>query len=514
MDQGWKITADQRHRIERCRDDFRHGLPNQARLSATCVTGIGHADVCWDELIDECFTRQVFGDTTVVGRNRVDMAVCLHGQGLEQENFETFIILATNALRMLAAAALPGLASDWYRHGISGTHWVGMVMSVGDANVAGYTIAEGMRYILEGKVVDPWDVPQYDDPYWNELDLRQKDVPVEKLRGRVWTTGVSGDLMRMSMFLLDYLLSTAVVSEEVAAPAKTSKDVGAGGLGQVAAEYRRLAARFVDYRRHNVKANHLELNVSASAIQAGRLLYEAIKQGGFPESRRVVNKQWWDMNTGRYPAAGFQADGVDRVDAHYNLAWTFAVGSWLVKEFPHRFRHGAEALDWSTIAKDAEGRVLGKDGKPTRGQWSFNGKPLPDDFVFDDSAPEGEYEWVRMGEMAKVSDFYDDADMLEHLRVRAEVYESACIVLAELLEAAVPSNVKPSTFTPTQTDLEIEQAIREAPSTVYQADIEAASGHALSIVKQRLPILEKAGRVHRPHGPRSGYALTESNDQG
>lgn len=64
-------------------------------------------------------------------------------------------------------------------------------------------------------------------------------------------------------------------------------------------------------------------------------------------------------------------------------------------------------------------------------------------------------------------------------------------------------------FTPTDTDLDIEQAIREARAAVSQADIEAASGHPLSTIKKRLPILEKAGRVHRPHGPRSGYAVAD-----
>lgn len=44
------------------------------------------------------------------------------------------------------------------------------------------------------------------------------------------------------------------------------------------------------------------------------------------------------------------------------------------------------------------------------------------------------YRWELVGEPALVTDFYDDADYLEHGRVQAEVDAAACVVLAELLE--------------------------------------------------------------------------------
>lgn len=66
-------------------------------------------------------------------------------------------------------------------------------------------------------------------------------------------------------------------------------------------------------------------------------------------------------------------------------------------------------------------------------------------------------------------------------------------------------------FKPTKTDLEILEAIRVAPATVTQGEIEAGSGHPLKTIKARLPILEKAGKVHRPHGPRKGYAIKPEN---
>lgn len=65
-------------------------------------------------------------------------------------------------------------------------------------------------------------------------------------------------------------------------------------------------------------------------------------------------------------------------------------------------------------------------------------------------------------------------------------------------------------FMPTPADLDIEQAIRESPTTVTQADIVAASGHPRSTVQARLQALEEAGRIHRPNGPRKGYAIAGS----
>ena len=65
-------------------------------------------------------------------------------------------------------------------------------------------------------------------------------------------------------------------------------------------------------------------------------------------------------------------------------------------------------------------------------------------------------------------------------------------------------------FTPTREDLDILGALAKAPSTLTQIDVETGSGRPLAVVKKRLPILERAGLVNRPHGPRKGYGITTS----
>lgn len=68
----------------------------------------------------------------------------------------------------------------------------------------------------------------------------------------------------------------------------------------------------------------------------------------------------------------------------------------------------------------------------------------------------------------------------------------------------------PERFTPTPADRNILQALEEATTTLFQADIEQASGEPIRTVKERLPMLEGAGLVNRPHGDRKGYAITNA----
>ncbi len=65
-------------------------------------------------------------------------------------------------------------------------------------------------------------------------------------------------------------------------------------------------------------------------------------------------------------------------------------------------------------------------------------------------------------------------------------------------------------FTPTPADRNILQSLAEASTTLIQADIEQASGEPIRIVKERLPLLETARLVNRPHGDRKGYAITNA----
>ena len=68
-------------------------------------------------------------------------------------------------------------------------------------------------------------------------------------------------------------------------------------------------------------------------------------------------------------------------------------------------------------------------------------------------------------------------------------------------------------FIPTQGDQHILQALARATMTLIQAQIAEESGEATRTVKKRLPKLEQAGLVNRPHGKRKGYAITDAGRQ-
>lgn len=63
-------------------------------------------------------------------------------------------------------------------------------------------------------------------------------------------------------------------------------------------------------------------------------------------------------------------------------------------------------------------------------------------------------------------------------------------------------------FTPTEADRNILQALAKAKTTTGQVVLEQASGEPIRTVKDRLPVLEDARLVDRPHGPKCGYAIT------
>jgi hypothetical protein len=66
----------------------------------------------------------------------------------------------------------------------------------------------------------------------------------------------------------------------------------------------------------------------------------------------------------------------------------------------------------------------------------------------------------------------------------------------------------PRPYTPSDTDRVILMVLAKAPKTLTQVDIEAESRRSLAVVKERLPLLEEADLIDRPHGPRKGYAIT------
>lgn len=72
-------------------------------------------------------------------------------------------------------------------------------------------------------------------------------------------------------------------------------------LQRIARDFRRLSSRFQDYVRRSRKVSPLDVNVYASAVQAGRLLVAAIDGRAFPKSSRQENGEWRDRREGRVP---------------------------------------------------------------------------------------------------------------------------------------------------------------------------------------------------------------------
>lgn len=224
-------------------------------------------------------------------------------------------------------------------------------------------------------------------------------------------------------------------------------------LQRIARDFWRLSRRFQDYARRSRKVSHLKVDVYASAVRAGRLLVAAIDGGAFPKSSRKENGEWWDRREGRVPGGplavlgGWEEGGPSaNQESEYLTAvaglsdakqfaacWTFAVGSWLVRAFPDRFRRNAGSWDWTHILTDDEGHPIGSDGKRLVGRWYKNGKPLPKNSKALRRGDVGKYEWRLEGQLVRREELYDEADWLACLRIRAEVYCDACLVLSDLI---------------------------------------------------------------------------------
>ena len=234
----------------------------------------------------------------------------------------------------------------------------------------------------------------------------------------------------------------------------------------IASEFRRLSKRFEEYRKQDAKAAHLSVNLAESHVRSGRMLVAAIDADAFPKSMSEQNRGWWDRTIGRLPGGvlTISLDGLrwrkgepspgERPEfiaaaskpldpAQLARCWTFAVGSWLVPKFPSQFRQNAAGKDWTHVSLDREtGRPVDKDGKVLQGRWFKDGKPLPYDFQHSPDLRDGKYKWKLEGEPAMEHEKYDEADWLNCLRVRAEVYDDACQLLADLVERSCVTSDK------------------------------------------------------------------------
>ena len=192
-------------------------------------------------------------------------------------------------------------------------------------------------------------------------------------------------------------------------------------------------------REQSTKAMHLYIRARRAAVQAARAVAAAVDLG-FSE---IWPQGWWVLSAMRNPddpdrppatiqvgerkaeirsmkiGSGCNPDGTLRDDT------AFAV--WIQQICPvMRSRHttgkaDAGAFDIPKVKTDDQGRILGRDGKPLQPVEKTDPET---------GEPAGSY---LQGPEARVTDDYDEADTLEHLRCQAADWVDACDVAADLI---------------------------------------------------------------------------------
>jgi hypothetical protein len=227
-------------------------------------------------------------------------------------------------------------------------------------------------------------------------------------------------------------------------------------MAESANELRKLAAALDEAKRElnlargqSTKPKHLFVRARRAVVQAARAVAAAVDLGFteiWPQGRWVLSAMRRPDDPNRPPAtiqvgewkakvrslkfgSGCNADGTLRDDA------AFAV--WKQQICPVlRSRHStakadAGAFDFPTVKTDDQGRILGRDGKPL---------PVVEKTDRETGEPAG---WYLHGQEARVTDDYDEADTLEHLRCQAADWIDACDVAAELIQKEVENATKP-----------------------------------------------------------------------
>jgi DNA-binding CsgD family transcriptional regulator len=170
-----------------------------------------------------------------------------------------------------------------------------------------------------------------------------------------------------------------------------------------------VAGDFERARDQNHKPRHIFIGIYRAAIQAARLTIEAAKEDLFPGGRHL--RDWIALI--KRPITDNSALGF----------WKTAVVPYLASQYPSRIKPNSSAFDFPEVKTDAEGRILGLDGKPLK-QVRYRDPRT------------GLRGWRLNGEPATVVDDYDQVDHIAHLRTQATNYADACRLLAHLADAA------------------------------------------------------------------------------
>ncbi len=156
-------------------------------------------------------------------------------------------------------------------------------------------------------------------------------------------------------------------------------------------------------RKQSRRPKHLYVHVRRVAIRATRLVLDSADEAPFIRELKNFSIVFKDL----------------RPDHNVIAFWKLSVLPALRARSPSSFAADAGAFDFPKAKLDAKGRVLGRDGKPLRKTTKRDRKGR----IVSGSLS---------GEIALITDDYDDTDTLEHLRAQALDWQNACEVLAEM----------------------------------------------------------------------------------
>ena len=166
-------------------------------------------------------------------------------------------------------------------------------------------------------------------------------------------------------------------------------------------------------RRQSVKPGHLNMRTRRVAVKAARAVIRATELGC---------DEVWETSSFIVPllrrAANPESELSDEVA--FRLWTTFICPE--LRNSNRTAEAAAGNFDFPKVKTDEKGRAVGKDGKPLQrvAKTDPTGKVIG---------------WKLDGDLTYVTDDYDDADMLEHLRCRSADWADACNVAADIIRA-------------------------------------------------------------------------------
>ena len=194
---------------------------------------------------------------------------------------------------------------------------------------------------------------------------------------------------------------------------------------RLAKDFDRLAKGDDCASREKRKPEHLHESVQRTAVQAGHLVLKAVEADVLPDGKDLKG------------IAGLLRRPM--TDCKALLYWRMFVLPWLAGKWPSRFK--ARPGAFPRVKTNAEGRPLGKDGKPLKGRWVDKAGGLLKDV--DVRKPPAGARWELDGKVATEADDKDRADVKHDLEELARDYADGCRLLGRLLHDGAKETPEP-----------------------------------------------------------------------